>query len=71
MRVALRNVALVAGTDPLGTKVEDTSDNGDESEDSPGDTDEDPTNDPTETPPSAGAEPIGSEDGFQHGHKRW
>ena len=38
------------GTDPLGTKVEDTSDNGDEAEDSPGDTDEDPTNDPTETP---------------------
>ena len=46
----VKNVALVAGTDPLGTKVEDTSDNGDEAEDSPGDTDEDPTNDPTETP---------------------
>ena len=46
----VKNVALVAGTDPLGTKVEDTSDNGDESEDSPGDMDEDPTNDPTETP---------------------
>ena len=32
----VKNVALVAGTDPLGTKVEDTSDNGDEAEDSPG-----------------------------------
>ena len=67
MRVALRTWRWVAGTDPLGTKVEDTSDNGDEAEDSPGDTDEDPTNDPTETPLAPAAELGGSEDRFQHG----
>ena len=46
----VKNVALAAGTDPSGAPVEDTSDNGNEGEDSPGDADDDPTNDPTETP---------------------
>ena len=63
----VKNVALVAGTDPLGTKVEDTSDNGDEAEDSPGDTDEDPTNDPTETPLAPAPSLVVHEDRFQHG----